>query len=165
MGNMNYLLDPNYAIMQTEQQNRAEYAQFCQQFKKPDGSNFTYEEFMAAKARAFVESQGVDIYEVRDDNNEYNGKLSPDQYEARYRDYERSAQGYYNALTTGGVRSQDDNGKIQGKTVGQISGGGYATWKQGLSKAQANMKRIREEAARYGVHIQQSQWETATAGY
>lgn len=104
-------------------------------------------------------------YEVDIDENKYKGKLSPEQYQEAYRRWENSAQGHYNALTIGGVRSQDSQGNIKGQTVGQMAGGSYKTHKMGLTKAQNEMRRIRQEASQYGVNIQQSQWETATAGY
>ena len=185
-GNMDYLLDPNYAILQAQQQ-QAEFDAINQQLinlsiwqteqqeyetyllMTSGGTTMTFEEWKAIAAQAAMnESFNSDMsYFISDDPSEmeYKGKLSPDQYQAAYRSYENSAAGYYRALTIGGVRDQDKNGNIQGKTVGQISGGGYATWKQGLSKAQAEMRRIRQEAAQYGVTIQQSQWETATVSY
>lgn len=185
-GNMDYLLDPNYAIWQAQQQ-QAEFNAINQQLinlsiwqteqqeyetyllMTSGGTSMTFDEWKALAAQAAMnESFNSDMsYFISDDPSEmeYKGKLSPDQYQAAYRSYENSAAGYYRALTTGGVRNQDKDGNIQGKTVGQISGGGYATWKQGLSKAQAEMRRIRQEAAQYGVTIQQSQWETATVSY
>lgn len=185
-GNMDYLLDPNYAIWQAQQQ-QAEFDAINQQLinlsiwqteqqeyetyllMTSGGTSMTFDEWKALAAQAAMnESFNSDMsYFISDDPSEmeYKGKLSPDQYQAAYRSYENSAAGYYRALTTGGVRNQDKDGNIQGKTVGQISGGGYATWKQGLSKAQAEMRRIRQEAAQYGVTIQQSQWETATVSY
>lgn len=185
-GNTDYLLDPNYAIRQAQQQ-QAEFDAINQQLinlsiwqteqqeyetyllMTSGGTTMTFEEWKAIAAQAAMnESFNTDMsFFISDDPSEmeYKGKLSPDQYQAAYRSYENSAAGYYRALTIGGVRDQDKNGNIQGKTVGQISGGGYATWKQGLSKAQAEMRRIRQEAAQYGVTIQQSQWETATVSF
>lgn len=187
-GNMDYLLDPNYAIWQAQQQ-QAEFDAINQQLinlsiwqteqqeyetylmMTGGGTNMSFDEWKAIAAQAAMnESFNSDMSFFTspspiDNGSEYKGKLSPDQYQAAYRTYENSAQDYYRYLTMGGVRSQDNNGNIQGKTVGQISGGNYTTWKQGLSRAQAEMRRIRQEAAQYGVTIQQSQWETATAGY
>lgn len=73
-GNMNYLLDPNYAIMQTmSQQNQynqifgtlatqsinqvnteweQEYQEFCRYNKKSDGSNYTKQEWLALKGKS-----------------------------------------------------------------------------------------------------------------
>lgn len=52
--NNNYLLDPNYAMWQTEQQNQLEYAEFSRTWKKPDGSNYTYQEFLGIKAQSLA---------------------------------------------------------------------------------------------------------------
>ena len=187
-GNMDHLLDPNLAIAQAQQQ-QAEMNAVNQQLinlsiwqteqqeyntyllMTSGGTSMTFDEWKALAAQAAMnESFNADMgYFTSDAPSEsvieYKGKLSPDQYQAAYRFYESSAQDYYRYLTMGGVREQDKNGNIQGKTVGQISGGNYTTWKQGLSQAQKEMKRIRQEAAQYGVIIQQSQWETATARY
>ena len=76
-GNMNYLLDPNYAVAQTvaqynqmnqvgnmiaaqtisqaNDQEESEYQQFCQSFKKPDGSRYTKDEWRAMKGQAINE--------------------------------------------------------------------------------------------------------------
>ena len=73
-GNMNYLLDPNYAVAQTmaqqQQYNQVfnniakqtvnqvlseeeqEYQNFCKAFKKADGSNYTKSEWRALKGQA-----------------------------------------------------------------------------------------------------------------
>lgn len=186
--NYNYLLDPNYAIWQAQQQ-QAEFDAINQQLinlsiqqteqqeyetyllMTSGGTSMSFEEWKSLAAQAAwneangMDFNGVDFNFNDNDGNEYKGKLRPDQYEEAYRRYESSAQDYYRYLTMDGVREQDKNGNIQGKTVGQISGGGYVAWKQGLRKAQAEMRRIRQEAAQYGVTIQQSQWETATASY
>lgn len=73
-GNMDYLLDPNYTVAQTmarqQQYNQVynslarqtvdkvlteeeqEYQQFCKAFKKPDGSQYTKDEWRALKGQA-----------------------------------------------------------------------------------------------------------------
>lgn len=183
-GNMDYLLDPNLAIAQAQQQ-QAEMNAVNQQLinlsiqqaeqqeydtyllMTSGGTSMTFEEWKGLMAQAAMyESNNMEVFPLSDDgSSEYKGKLSPDQYEAAYRRYENCAQSCFRALTAGGVRSQDNNGNIQGKTVGQMPGGSYVSFKQGLSDAQREMKRIRQEAAQYGVIIQQSQWEKATAGY
>ena len=187
-GNMNYLLDPNYAAWQTQQKQaemdainqrlmnlsiqqtqQQEYKTYLLQTS--GGSTMTFDDWKLISAQAaWNEANSMDYNGVSSDNSvnndfEYKGKLSLDQYELHYRKWESIAQDYYRYLTDGGVRYQDSQGNIQGKTVGQLTGGVYTEWKQGLSKAQAEMKHLRQEAAQYGITIQQSQWETATAGY
>ena len=182
--NYNYLLDPNYAIWQANQQ-QAQFNAINQQLinlsiqqteqqeyetyllMTSGGTSMSYEEWKSyGMLAAFNESNYNQMNPmIEDESHEYNGKLSPDQYEQAYRRYENSAQSNFNLLTNGGIRSQDSHGNITGRTVGQMPGGSYVSAKQGLRKAQEDMRRIRQEAAQYGVIIQQSQWETATAGY
>ena len=56
--NRNYLLDPNYAIYQVEQQNWNEYLQMTN-----GGTTMTYQEYINIKARAYAESQSNNSYE------------------------------------------------------------------------------------------------------
>jgi len=208
--NNNYLLDPNYAIWQTRQQQAqmdAVQQQLIEQTVKQTekdmeefnriqaelinlsiqqtaqqeydtyllmtsgGTSMSFEEWKAIRWQSVAQEAMNETYnedfnfEINIDENKYKGKLSPEQYREAYRSWENSAQGHYNALTIGGARNQDSQGNIKGQTVGQMAGGSYTTHKQGLTKAQNEMKRIRQEASQYGVNIPQSNWETATAGY
>jgi hypothetical protein len=43
--------------------------------------------------------------------------------------------------------------------------GNYVMQKKALRDAQREMRNIRQKAARAGVHITQSKWETATVNY
>lgn len=179
MGSMDYLLDPNYAIAQTQQQQaqmnnvqrqlmdvsvkQVEQQQYeTYLLMTSGGTSLTYDEWKALAAQSAQENANSDYFKVMGNSN---GSLSSSQYRSIYSSYESSARSYYNALTSGGVRSQDSNGNISGKTVGQMAGGTYTSAKQGLQNAQKEMRRIRLEAAQHGVTIQQSKWETATAGY
>lgn len=56
-GNMNYLLDPNYAIQQVLQSEEQEYQTYTYYNKKPDGSNYTKSEWMTMKGQAIQNSQ------------------------------------------------------------------------------------------------------------
>ena len=98
-GNMNYLLDPNYAVAQTmaqqQQYNQVfgsmaqqavnqvlseeeqEYQQFCKYNKKADGSSYTKGEWRAMKGQA-----------IRDSNN--GGGMAP----------VSSSEGYNSTITT-----------------------------------------------------------------
>lgn len=86
--------------------------------------------------------------------------MSEDWYHMQYSKWESNAQSIYNSLTSTGVRvTTEDNEKR-----------GYSDWnnsseigmKTQLSKAQSEMRSIRNEAARNGYTIMQSTWETAT---
>lgn len=50
----------NVTVQQVEQQNRAEYNEFCKYVKKPDGSNYSFEEFMYIKATMHSEEHSND---------------------------------------------------------------------------------------------------------
>ena len=98
-------------------------------------------------------------------DEEYKGELSPSQYEASYRRWESRVQDILGSLTIGGYEYKDKDGEIRGKTSKDTKGWAYVGFKSQLRNAQENMRKIRLEAARYGVNIQQSKWETATASY
>ena len=46
-----------------------------------------------------------------------------------------------------------------------LHGGAYVGNKSGLRDAQNQMRKIRLEAEKHGIHIVQSKWETATANF
>lgn len=54
-GNMNYLLDPNYAIMQVSAKEEQEYQNFSRNFKKSDGSSYSKNEWRALQGQALQE--------------------------------------------------------------------------------------------------------------
>lgn len=71
-GNLDYLLDPRYAMMQVEQQNWNEYLQMTN-----GGTTMTYQEYMAIKAQAYMESQGQGSYSDSDGSgNKQNASYS-----------------------------------------------------------------------------------------
>lgn len=84
-------------------------------------------------------------------------------YESQYRRYERLAESHYNSLTALGNQYRNNNGDISGTTGNRSNiGGNITTLKTNLRQAQKDMARIRNEAAREGVHISQSRWETVS---
>ena len=162
---LDYLLDPRYAIMQVQQEYYNEYLQMTN-----GGRTMTYEEwFNKIKGPALAEEyrieHGLSNGTNQDDADEYKGELSPDQYQAAYRRWESRVQDWFNNLTTGGYKVQDKQGNIKGKTDSEMKGWAYVGNQSGLKRAQNEMRKIRLEAEKYGVHIQQSKWETATSSY
>lgn len=109
-------------------------------------------------------ASGESDFDKKEIKEEYKGELSSAQYEARYRRYESLVEGRMRSLTIGGYQYEDKNGNKKGK-VDDIKGYAYMDHQMGMKDAQREMKRIREEAAKYGVHITPSKWETATASY
>jgi tetratricopeptide (TPR) repeat protein len=135
--------------------------------KKWDGTEFTEAEIMEIMNNIYNEQLETtkQTNNSSSDESEYKGKLSPNQYVEAYYRYEKGVKSWFDNLTTNGVKTQDDQGNIKGTTVGTMPGGTYTTSKMGMREMQKEMRRIRLEAEQYGVHIQESKWETATAGY
>lgn len=52
-GNINALLDPNLAIAQVLSKEQQDYQQFCMYNRKPDGSNYTLNEYRAMVGQAY----------------------------------------------------------------------------------------------------------------
>lgn len=164
---LDYLLDPRYAAMQVQQEYYREYLQMTN-----GGTTMTYEEwFQKIKGPALAEEWRIEHgLSSGDDSNfdetdSYKGELSPDQYQAAYQRWESRVQDWFNNLTSGGYKVQDKQGNIKGKTDGDMKGWAYVGNQAGLRRAQNEMRKIRLEAEKYGVHIPQSKWETATSSY
>ena len=175
-GSNDYLLDPMYAAQQASREiaqmnamNQQFINQTIQQVKQEEdeeymrmtGGKISREEWNAITAQALAEQAN----ESSSSQPAYQGKLSPSQYEDTYRRYEKSVQDFFGILTHDGYKTVDSQGNISGKTVGQMPSGAYIKSQTELRDAQKEMKRIRLEAAQYGVHIPESKWETASAGY
>ncbi|MBE6304968.1 MAG: hypothetical protein E7082_03475 [Bacteroidales bacterium] len=60
---LNYLIDPNFTIQQTLSQEWQEYQQFCRYNKRPDGSDYSMDEFRAFQGAAIqhAKENGFDI--------------------------------------------------------------------------------------------------------
>lgn len=114
-------------------------------------------------ARAKMNSNNSES-EVKE--NEYKGELSPEQYRAHYRKFEQYAEDAVRNLTSGGYSTKDSKGNIKGKSnYDYVNGIGYTGNQMNLRNCQKQMEKIRLEAAKYGVIIPQSKWETATVSY
>ena len=99
------------------------------------------------------------------EKEEYKGELSPENYLKAYKGMEKNVQGWYNNLTTNGIKYEDKNGDIRGITTSDMKSYIYLGNQLGIKNAQREMRRIRLEAAKYGVQIPESKWETATSSY
>lgn len=160
---MDYLIDPNYAIYQTQQQVYQEYLQFTQ-----GGSSMSYDEFLNLRGQAIYEmnqgSNNSNSNNYTNNSSSYSGKLSPEQYQQQYTRYENLVKSWFGNLSHEG-KYTDRNGNIKGNTESDMPTAAYVTNKTGLHDAQKQMRRIRQEAEAAGVHIQESQWETATTSF
>lgn len=115
---------------------------------------------MRAKAEGYGNSS-PDVSETEEENF-----TSSYDYEASYRRWEASAQSWFGNLTQFGYDYKDKNDNVRGKAgSNMLHGGAYVGNKEGLRKAQEQMRKVRLEAERHGIHIVQSKWETATANF
>ena len=82
-------------------------------------------------------------------------------YQSQYQRWANLAERHYNSITNTGLRSTTDSGEHNGK-AGSMSASNYTQQKKAFRQAQREMARIRTKAAKEGVNIPQSKWETAT---
>lgn len=86
-------------------------------------------------------------------------------YEQQYLNWEKRAEQHYNSLTNLGISSTDKNGKKSGSTGQGMGGTDYVAKKKLFREAQKQMRSIRSKAAKEGISIPQSKWESATVSY
>lgn len=112
-------------------------------------------------------TQNTNSYE---DNNYNSGKQyeynqNNTNYLSIYQQWEQRAQANYNSLTNLGYQMRNNNGQQSGGTGRSMSNSNYTRMKKALREAQNEMRNIRVKAARAGITIAQSRWETATVNY
>lgn len=93
------------------------------------------------------------------------GGASSGNYQSQYDRWAQRAESNYNSLTNLGYSATRKNGSKHGGTLQSMNGGNYVQMKKNLRDAQREMLRIRRTAARNGVTIRESPWETATVNY
>lgn len=81
-------------------------------------------------------------------------------YDYIYSRWEKTAKGAYEALTTIGYKTKDENDKYVGGYSGMSSTISQMGNQKVLIQAQQQMKKIRIEAGQNGVQIKESQYET-----
>ena len=86
-------------------------------------------------------------------------------YLSQYQNWERRAKANYDSLVKLGYSVKDKKGNRTGGTGQRISSSNYTQMKKFLREAQREMQKIRLKAAKAGVSIQKSNWETATVDY
>ena len=107
-----------------------------------------------------------DEYDYGDDyatvpEDEYRGKLSPEQYRQRYAEWEDKARSFYESLVDVLNTSSGDEVHIN-KHKANESVLYQSGMRELLIRSQGQMRRVRSEAASYGVTIMQSHWETCS---
>lgn len=98
---------------------------------------------------------------VVEDNNEYRGKLSPEQYREHYARWEEQARSCYESLVDIVNVGNGDESHIN-KYKADESVAHQSSLRTLLIRLQGEMRKVRSEAASYGVTIMQSRWETCS---
>ena len=93
--------------------------------------------------------------------DEYRGKLSPEQYRQRYAEWEDKARSLYESLVDVINTSSGDEVHIN-KHKASESVLYQSGMRELLIRSQGQMRKVRSEAASYGVTIMQSHWETCS---
>ena len=93
------------------------------------------------------------------------GSAGGGEYEAQYRNWERRAKANYESLTNLGYRTTKDGKAKSGGAAGKVSGGNYVAQKRMLCEAQNEMSKIRQKAAKAGVTIRPSEYESVTVNF
>lgn len=86
-------------------------------------------------------------------------------YQSLYDSWAHRAESHYNSITNLGHSSTDKKGNKKGSAGQGMSGGNYVAMKRSFREAQKQMRSIRQQAAKDGIQITQSKWETATISY
>ncbi len=119
----------------------------------------------AAGYRMDYQQSFGDDYGSFSDSDYSNGNSSSRNFQAEYDRWEQRAERNYNSLTTTGHSYTDKEGNKSGSTHRGMNGGNYVRMKQLLREAQSQMRNVRQKAARAGITIQQSKWETVVVSY
>ena len=145
------------SISQAQQQDIAEYEELKSAYAQW-GKELSYEEYVNIKLQAY------NVNNSDSKNNSYGIESGGFNYKEMYTRYENVVKSYFGNLSSAGTYT-DKSGNINGETNLDMKSSAYVQNKMGLRDAQNEMRRIRIEAEKAGVYIQQSQWETANAGY
>jgi len=86
-------------------------------------------------------------------------------YRADYEKWESRAEKHYNSITNIGSSYTSESGDKSGSAGRGMSAGKYGSMKKSFREAKRQMRSIRRRAAKDGVTIEQSKWETATISY
>lgn len=86
--------------------------------------------------------------------------MSADYYMQQYSRWERMAESIYNSITSVKVKEVDTDKEVHGYT--DWGGSSEMQMKMQLSKAQTQMRDVRNEAGRNGITIPMSHWESVT---
>lgn len=86
-------------------------------------------------------------------------------YKAQYEKWESLAKRHYNSLTNTGYKVKKNKKDTDGGNGQSLNGGNYVMQKKSLREAQNQMKSIRQKAAKAGISIPKSEYETVTVSY
>lgn len=113
--------------------------------------------------------EGMSYQESYDDSSTTGGKssgsVSPDYYKRQYSNWERRAKSAYESLTNLGSRTKVNGKESKGSTGQSMSSSNYTRQKKVLRDAQSEMRKIRQDARKAGVTINESHWESVSVSY
>lgn len=153
-------------IAQKEKENSNENA--------TNNNSLTFLDALISFTNAFTSAYGGNNNSMQNYNNSVgNGNYetpvstsSSTDYQSQYNNWARIAERHYNSLTNLGMKVKNTKtGARGGSTLQSMGSGNYLSMKKSLREAQQEMRKIRSEARKTGVTIQQSSWETATVNY
>lgn len=99
--------------------------------------------------------------DVVDNGDEYRGKLSPEQYREHYARWENQARSCYESLVN--IVKTDSGDEVHTNKYGVNESLMHVNeMTKLLIRVQGEMRKMRSEAASYGVTIMQSRWETCS---
>ena len=107
--------------------------------------------------------RGEPVYTGEIESNE--APSSNSSLQSQYMQWERRAIANYNSLTNLGTRVKKDGKDVSGTNGQSLNGGNYVMQQKALRQAQSEMQRIRNNAIRQGINIQQSRYETIKVTY
>lgn len=155
------------AAIQTQQKTQQDFYNFQQMVYQNTGTLPTWEDY--GKALAEVNND-PSTKERAASVEEFNAKLDADaaartdkNYRQWYSEREKLVESHYLSLTNCGFRGTNSSGTIVGTEtkMGEKQIGNQLQLKNLFIKSQRELKNLREEAARNGVIITPSKWETA----
>lgn len=92
-------------------------------------------------------------------------KMSGDNLEAQYKEWENRAHRHYDSLTQLGYQIKAKGKDVGGSAEAGMSSNNYVRMKKSLREAQHEMQQIRRKAAQKGIKISKSQYEDISVKY
>lgn len=159
-GNAEYILSGDYELLNVRV---GDCVYIYKKSSSPSQRVSTYYGTKASESNDFIVLDGVSDFNNTGEigNEEYCGKLSPEQYREHYARWEEQARLCYESLVDI-VNANDGDELHVNKYKADDSVYHQSEMRKLLIRLQGDMRRVRSEAASYGVNITQSYWETCS---